>query len=169
MNRWLHEVSRLIEVALGNPDSLAKLILLSLGAIAAFVAILGRAGEMMKVTKPGERAVAVFSSSAGLFVLAWAAFNLHVAPKVSSSGVRATIVVVLAILVLCAVSVPLVCYVQKASYVRGLVSVLVSVVGTMLAIVLMTYVLEAVWLAKSKISPKPINSKSYPLSDFFMK
>lgn len=169
MHRWLHEVSRLVEVTLGNPDSLAKLVLLALGTIAVFVAMLGRVGEMMKVTKPGERALSVFSLSTGLFFLLWAAFNLHVAPKVSSSGVRTTVVVLFAVLVVCAVSVPLVCYVQKASYLRGLVSVLASVGGALLAIVAMTYVLEALWLVKSGVNPTPINASNYPLSDFFMK
>ena len=169
MNRWLHEITKLIEAALGNPDSLAKLILLALGTAAVFVAILGRVGDLMKVTKPGERALAVFSSSAGVFFLSWAAFNLHIAPKVSSAGLRATVVVLLGVLVLCAVSVPLICYTQKATYLRGLASMLISVVGTMFAVVAMTYVLEAVWLAKAKISPKPISSDSHTLSDFFLK
>jgi len=142
---WLAEIGRIIQTALLDPESKVEMAFMLVTGFIAFVGVMSKAGDALKITVPeSNRSIAVFFITAAAILLAVGACNIWLVPRMENPDISKWLPAVTVVVVLLVVSVPAMCLIQRANYLQGLFSLLMSVVAAALVVLLVHTLFDAV-------------------------
>jgi carbon starvation protein CstA len=129
MNLWIAECLKIVRITLGNPTSNMELgVFIALGAIALVFAIHKIADLLGAHQASTIRATLITIISVAVMLAAVAAVNIYVTPKLAHHHtICKYLPIATAVVVFLVVSTPMMCLIQKTSYLSGFFSLVLSV------------------------------------------
>ena len=137
MNTWILECKKIIRFALGNPSSSVEFIVLAILAAFVFVVIMIKVGDALDIPVPDtKRSIAVLMIGTVGILLVLTAVNFYLMPHITTTGLRACAWIASIIVALLAIAGPAICLIQRASYLSGLSSILLSIGASVIVLLL---------------------------------
>ena len=136
MDTWLTHFNNLLIWLLADPSTPVELVALSIAGALAFVLVLTKVGDLLGVgiSSAGRSLAILIVTLATWFFVAGAA-SIYLGPEVSPS-IAAWLSPVAAALVLLVISAPLMMFLQKSKYLKGLVLMVLSIAAAVGVILL---------------------------------
>lgn len=145
MGVWKVEISRIIRLATGNPESITELVTVLIIAAGACVIVLNIVGNLLKFPMINmKRSIWILAIGLLAVIVVTTAVNLYLAPHLANESLRRWLPVVAATVVLLAIIVPSACLLYNAPYFKALFSVLLSVAAAWAVMLLVQAGLSAV-------------------------
>jgi hypothetical protein len=127
LTHWTDEAVRLVKLAANNPDSVLGIVAVLLAAALGFMFVLSGAGKLLKVPMPElRRSLLVLAVTAILSLVVATAVGVLVAPRVRHDAIRNWLPAVSLAVVTLAAAVPLTCLIQRGTYAKSLVTLILA-------------------------------------------
>jgi hypothetical protein len=129
MEIWKAEIMRVIDSLLGHPPSHMEAVVLGTLTLIVFYVALGMVADGFKIPMSyRSRTLVVTAVTLAAMLAAVVASNLYLQPRLSSLDMKHYAPWAAAVLALLVIAVPAMCFLQKANYFQGTVSLLLSIV-----------------------------------------
>lgn len=161
MEIWLKSLKDILHLLAARPESDIGFVVTSVVAAITIVLVLIKTGKAFRFAMPEMwRAVLVFLVGLSVCLIAAAATNIYLVPKLASSTLKIALPIIAAIVACLAVPVPLSCFLFKSKYFSSLFSILLSLAAAFAIVMLAKGAVNAFSHGKSGFSKTGGRTKS---------